>query len=146
MVFLCVLRNKYGKGFMKKTKNQLWAILSVFFIAYAYRICFNIWYLSENSLCNFSNNNPIIFQILGCFVYIFGEALPLLTVFTIHLMNRKKEKNNLDADLYDALNDLKERSPSEKQQDEDDEKLREVKPQQVDDDDNSSRDLSALDD
>lgn len=54
VVFLCVLSRRYGRQFMRQTKKQMWYILIVFAIAYIYRISFNIWYLSKNSLCNFS--------------------------------------------------------------------------------------------
>ena len=84
---------------------------------------------------------------MGCGVYIFSEALPLLTVFVIHLQNKPDGKKDLDSDLLETLNDVKDRSPSEKQQDEDDEKLRDVKHQDVDGtEDTESQDLSALDD
>ena len=54
VVFLFVLSRRYGRQFMRQTKKQMWIILIVFFIAYMYRISFNIWYLSDDLACNFS--------------------------------------------------------------------------------------------
>ena len=54
VVFLFVLSRRYGRQFMRQTKKQMWIILIVFAIAYMYRISFNIWYLSDDSACNFS--------------------------------------------------------------------------------------------
>lgn len=73
-VFLCILKAKYGSKFLAK-RLQIRRLTVVFFIAFLFRIGFNIWFLLIESV-------DASYTILSFFVYIMCIGVPLITVFT----------------------------------------------------------------
>ena len=57
-------------------------VLSVLVFSYLYRIVFYIWYLSDEA--KEPEKHKMRYMIIGTFMYIFGEGLPIVIIFTMH--------------------------------------------------------------
>jgi len=88
VVFLCILKAKYGNKFRKERIQvsilllitlQTRRLTIVFAVAFLTRIVYNIWCLT---LSNFGNS----YTIFSTFVYVICVAFPLLYVFTTHML------------------------------------------------------------
>lgn len=84
----CQLLRQMNKHFaehdriFKSSRHRILVILFVFIFSYAYRMAFYLWYEIVIGINN-APKSPS-FMITGMMMYIFGEGLPLVIIFSFH--------------------------------------------------------------
>lgn len=90
-------------NFVRYTRMRIMSILGVLVFAYLYRIGFYTWYIFGANTDPMTATDPKVqmrYMLIGSFMYIFGEGLPLVVIFVVHWFKFVRGKEVLDAKVY----------------------------------------------
>jgi len=73
----------------KSARSRILMVLSVLVFSYLYRIAFYIWYQMPGDTDSgvapeMTDAEEMQYMMIGTFMYIFGEGLPIVIIFTMH--------------------------------------------------------------
>lgn len=82
----------------KSARSRILMILSVLVFSYLYRTAFYIWYIiqTEGDPSQKEKRNEMQYVMIGSFMYIFGEGLPIVIIFTMHYYKFVHEPNKIE--------------------------------------------------